>query len=111
MMRHADSEESGEGRDHDRSITEAGRADAKQVRLCTAYRAPLMSAALGRDQYAVHSSVLKCLRGGHSGVICVTRCLVARHNGRDVHQNRTWQGIDVSCIVMAVCSSATHPVR
>ena len=27
MMRHADSEESGEGRDHDRPITEAGRAD------------------------------------------------------------------------------------
>ena len=31
MMRHADSEDSGEGRDHDRPITEAGRAAAKQV--------------------------------------------------------------------------------
>ncbi len=59
MMRHADSEESGEGRDHDRSITEAGRADAQQVSHCTAYRAPLLSAALRRDQYAVRSSVIK----------------------------------------------------
>ena len=62
MMRHADSEESGQGRDHDRPITEAGRRAAEQARNDVLQSVPMLDTL---------DTVNQCASEFNAGLRCV----------------------------------------
>ena len=76
LMRHADSEDSGNGRDFDRSITEAGRQAARQVRVSANQRVwgGFRAESLRRHlEPATLCSVCIIVRGARSAVRAATQ--------------------------------------
>ena len=95
MMRHADSEESGEGRDHDRPITEAGRRAAQQARQGFVHEVLMSDSERGMRGLTLPLLAEACLHSGNCDAVHRSSL-----HGQPLY-NSSWQSskTDTACAI------------